>query len=164
MANQHFSNIWKKCFYCFQASNKAVSIVPQKNWFLVGLVLMRVTWRIIPVSKWLGSPPIYIAMNDHLGPTTLSLGYLRSPWLLPTFEFWDDPPSSSDGQFAGHASLGATCVAGTHGGSWTFRALDFRELVSPWASDKGRLWDFPWYSILNPHPRNHKGGQVGIEL
>ena len=44
------------------------------------------------------------------------LGY-KNPFTNILLTSWDIQ------QFAGHASLGATCVAGTHGGSWTFRAL-----------------------------------------
>ena len=43
------------------------------------------------------------------GPTTRSLGDLRSPWLLPTYKSWDDPPSDSPiprGEFE------PVCIAG----------------------------------------------------
>ncbi len=42
-------------------------------------------WRIIPVSKWLVTP-IYKPFRPLVrGPTTRSLGDLRSPWLLTTY-------------------------------------------------------------------------------
>ena len=44
------------------------------------------TWRIIPISKWLGPSPF----TNHewpfgRGPTTLLKGHLGSPWLLATY-------------------------------------------------------------------------------
>ncbi len=40
-------------------------------------------WRTIPVSKWLGSPPfISHEWPFGRGPTTRSLGDLRSPWTM----------------------------------------------------------------------------------
>ena len=62
------------------------TIVFQSSIFRCELLVYRrvSTWRIIPVSKWLGSPPFIShkkAMNGR-GPTTRSLGDLGSPWLL----------------------------------------------------------------------------------
>ena len=49
-----------------------------KKWLL--------TWRIIPVSKWLGSAPFISHEFSPFGRgITRSLGDLRSPWLLTTF-------------------------------------------------------------------------------
>ena len=121
MANQHFSSIWKNCFYVFQTSNKAVTIVLQKTLDSGWGRFDEGTWRIIPVSKWLGSPPIYIAMNDHVGPTTLSLGYLRSPWLLTIFESWDDHNQDMH-RLAQRVLLGRMVAAGLFV-PWTFANL-----------------------------------------
>ena len=48
-----------------------------------------------PLSKWLGSPPFirHEVRPFGRGPTTRSLGDLRSSWLLTTYDTWDDPPS-----------------------------------------------------------------------
>ena len=48
------------------------------------------TW-IIPVSKWLVTPPFINHLGDLEGEQPY-LGDLQSPWLLTTYESWDDPP------------------------------------------------------------------------
>ena len=47
-------------------------------------------WRIMPVSKWLGSPP-FISHGKVIWKG--SHNPIRSPWLLTTCKSWDDPPS-----------------------------------------------------------------------
>ena len=55
------------------------------------------TWRITPVSKWLGSPPFisHGVRPFRRGPITPGLWDLRWPWLI-TCKSWDDPPSTGD--------------------------------------------------------------------
>ena len=58
---------------------------------------LRLAWRIIPgLGPVVWIIPIYKRYYfGHLqgGPTTRSLGDLRSPWLWTTYKCWDDPPS-----------------------------------------------------------------------
>ena len=73
---------WHDIFFShkFAATNQC--------WFAVFVP----TWRIIPISKEIGSPP-FTNHLAHLEEYNPSYGDLRSPWLLTTYKSWDDPPS-----------------------------------------------------------------------
>ena len=70
--------------------------------------------------KWLGSPPFisHKARPFARGPTTRSLGDLRSPWLLTTYIHRDDPPSGWKKKV----------------GSCTWKLMDFNSTVIKMAS------------------------------
>ena len=55
------------------------------------------TWRIISVSKQLGSPPFFPPWSSAIwkGNNPILRGRKRSSWVLTTCKFGDDPPSSS---------------------------------------------------------------------
>ena len=47
---------------------------------------------------WLGSPSIYVSHLSHGRGATLLRGLMNhGPWLLTTYETWDDPPSNGYG-------------------------------------------------------------------
>ena len=50
------------------------------------------------LDTWLGSPSIYVSHLRHGRGATLLRGLMNhGPWLLTTYETWDDPPSTGYG-------------------------------------------------------------------
>ena len=56
----------------------------------------KLTWRIIPLNEWLGSPPFtsHEVRPFGRGPTTRSLGDFLTMVIDHLRPSWDDPPSS----------------------------------------------------------------------
>ena len=83
---------------------RSVSFRGFGNLTLDGLIrVMVLTWRIIPVSKWLISM-VSLSPLSRVGslPNGLFMAY---KWgLLTTYDTWDDPPSSDEQFFAADTS------------------------------------------------------------